>query len=224
MARSGRKRIFTPEIRKTIVQAVRGGLSNTDACNMAGIGERTLYEWLAIGEAVIDGRTHRRMPKETEIRAAFAQFAQEYKAALAQGNLARVTQINRAAQDTWTHVKTGAIRFTAPPAVTWMNTQTGELVFDDPTGVLPGEWERQFSGTAWTHRRGEWQAAAWYLERTDPDNWSRRQVVRLEGGIEISIVNGAIEALKALGHDPLEFFVRLRERAGLPPIKQNGHG
>ena len=222
--KGGRKTLFTPEARKAIIQAVRGGASNADACNMAGISERALYEWLQIGTCALESQPHRRMPRDLALRADFAQFAQEYKIAVAQGNLARVAQIHRAGQDSWTHIRTGAVRFVAPPPLTWMDEQSGQIAFDDPTGVLPGQWVRQYSGEAWRHHRGEWQAAAWYLERTDPENWARRTTLRVEGGIDITVINGAIQALILLGHEPNEFFSKLRERAGLPPLGKASDG
>lgn len=218
MAKSGRKTLFTPEARQAIIQAVRGGASNLDACNMAGISERTLYDWLSIGEAILEGKPHRRLPKDAVMRSEYSQFAQAFKTASAQSNLARVSQINRAGQDTWTHVRTGAVRFVAPPPVTWMDEVTGQVVFEDPSGVIPGTWIRQWSGEAWQHRRGEWQASAWYLERSDPENWGRRTTIKIEGGVDVAIINAAIQALVVLGHDPSEFFQKLRERAGLPPL------
>lgn len=216
--KGGRKSLFTPEARKAIIQAVRGGSSNADACNMAGISERTLYEWLQIGEAVTEGKDHRRMPNDQTSRDEFAQFAHEIKMASGQGNLARVSQIIRAGQDTWTHNMTGAVRLTPPPPVTWMDVSTGQLIFDNPDdGIYPSQWERQWSGEVWRRERGAWQALAWHAERSDPDNWGRRTTVRIEGGIDITTVNATIQALIMLGQDPNEFFAKLQQRAGLSP-------
>lgn len=39
---------------------------------------------------------------------------------------------------------------------------------------------------------GNWQAAAWWLERTDPDHWGRRQRVEVEGQVD-SKVKGKLE-------------------------------
>ncbi|MGI6483913.1 MAG: hypothetical protein ACOX08_11700 [Methanobacterium sp.] len=39
---------------------------------------------------------------------------------------------------------------------------------------------------------GNWQAAAWWLERTDPEHWGRRSRVDLEGQVD-SNVKGEVE-------------------------------
>lgn len=46
MATRGRKTKRTPEVEKRIVDALRVGASRKDACDAAGVGERTFYEWL----------------------------------------------------------------------------------------------------------------------------------------------------------------------------------
>lgn len=206
---AGRKSLFTPETRQLIIQSVRGGMQNSDVCKIAGIGDRTLYQWLDVGEACIEGRAHPRKPKTDAERAEFERFAREYKTATAQGNLARISQINRAGQDTWTHRITGQMRFSVPDPVTYMNADTGKLVFEDPREVLPGDWIRQNSGEAWEHRRGEWQAAAWYLERTNPKEWARRTYIQVEGNLKIEFINQVITALIAADLSPADVFNNL---------------
>lgn len=42
----GRYSKFTPEVTRTLVHAIRNGLSDKDACELSGISQKTLYKWL----------------------------------------------------------------------------------------------------------------------------------------------------------------------------------
>lgn len=58
----------------------------------------------------------------------------------------------------------------------------------------------------------EWQAAAWLLERTDPENFARRSIIKLEGGVTAELVNDLVKALKQKGLDPVEVLRRMLDK------------
>jgi hypothetical protein len=72
----GRNSKLTDELEKSICNILENGTSIKDACALAGIGERTFYEWVAIGNAHLNGEDHARMPHKIVDRDRFAQFAQ----------------------------------------------------------------------------------------------------------------------------------------------------
>lgn len=206
-SRRGRKSKLTPDTIEILVADFHDGASTSDACARAGLSESTFHLWMSIGEKLLGGGSHPKAPRNRANYPQYIEFFVRIKKAQAQGNLARISQINRAAQDMWTHQQTGAVRYTAPPPITWFNPDTGELVHDDPKRAgKPGEWQKQFSGEVWRHQRGEWQAAAWYLERSDPGNWGKRTFITLEHNIRIETVNRVILALVQAGLDPAEVF------------------
>ena len=66
---------------------------------------------------------------------------------------------------------------------------------------------------------GTWQAAAWYLERRDPDNWGRKDVLRIEGGINVGLVNDTIRAIAEAGLDPAHVFNEMIRKAAAKTVK-----
>ena len=56
---AGRKTKLTPERQEKILDCVRIGMSNKAAAQMAGISEKTLYNWIECG--VVAGRGESRM-------------------------------------------------------------------------------------------------------------------------------------------------------------------
>ena len=72
----GRTLKLTDELQKYICHVLEGGTSVKDTCALAGIGERTFYEWVAIGNAHLNGEDHPRMPRKVADRERFVQFAQ----------------------------------------------------------------------------------------------------------------------------------------------------
>lgn len=84
----GRRTKLTPETHERIIQAVRAGLTHERAAAAAGIDERTFYNWMKRGES--------------STRGIFFQFFQDIKKAEAEGELALVARIQRAASEgTW---------------------------------------------------------------------------------------------------------------------------
>lgn len=124
-AEIGRRLALTPEIEERILNAVRGGSYLDDAAAFAGIGERTLFRWLARGREAEEAadRGEELPPREETLR----QFWQAIQRARADAVLRNLTLIQQAAQG------------------------------------------------------GSWQAAAWYLERTNPRKWGRHETVEIDG-------------------------------------------
>ena len=53
---------------------------------------------------------------------------------------------------------------------------------------------------------GNWTADAWFLERSDPAHWGRRDTLKIEGGLSVELVNQAARALTDAGLDPAQVF------------------
>ena len=83
-----RRTKLTPQIQQAIANAITVGVPFRDACQLAGIGERTGHEWLERGE----GQSARpRTPL-------YAQFAQTITQAHAQDVARRVARIHKAGE------------------------------------------------------------------------------------------------------------------------------
>lgn len=78
MAKRGRKTLYTPETVKTIVDTIRIGGSDVDACARGGITQETFYQW---------------MKK--------AEFSEQVIRARYDGKLQRIARINKAGATDW---------------------------------------------------------------------------------------------------------------------------
>lgn len=144
--------ILNDQIHNEILAAVQVGATYAHAAAAAGIGERTLYEWLARGErydlAVESGLE----PPRDDV--AFSVLRSEVQRARARARLAAVSTIRLAYQGQ-------------------RDPETGEFT------VFP-----------------DWKAAAWYLERTSPEEYGRRwapetaQAVTAEEELEALVARG----------------------------------
>lgn len=123
--RPGRRSIISEEIIDRIVTAVRGGNYLDDSARYAGIGERTIFEWLAKGREALEaaGDDIDLVPPDRQL---YARLTQAVEKARSDAVVRNLTLIQRAAETNW-------------------------------------------------------QAAAWYLERTNPRKWGRRDTVEITG-------------------------------------------
>lgn len=87
MQKMGRPAKLTAQVQDTIVQAIRSGNYNEVAAQMAGVCERTLYNWLERGEEEQAGK--------------YFQFLQAVKKAAAEAEARHLALIANAAQKTW---------------------------------------------------------------------------------------------------------------------------
>lgn len=191
---AGRKSLLLSDdgatIARAIIDALKSGATLKDASAMAGIGEATLHLWIGIGEAYNDERGHPRMPHEIKQREVYGNLALEIAKARTIARRLVLGNIRRAGQASWTHKETGEIVYTQPKPVTWTNKETGETSFEMPLEDVE-QWEQELSGKVWHYDAGQWQANAWFMERSDPDNWGR-----------------TVKDVNIAGNEPLEIIVR----------------
>ena len=175
---AGRKTKLTPERQEKILDCVRIGMSNKAAAQMAGISEKTLYNWIECGEKDASGP--------------FFEFLKSLQAATVQFELSNCRIIHRSATEE-TRIVRQTIRYKSGEVV------NGKLVdgkFTSATVVIetrppsvksamwllerqfPKKWGRQAGGDA---RRGR-QARGEAPEKphatiifTRPDNGSMDQ-------------------------------------------------
>lgn len=195
---AGRPTLFVPEVRGQIVRVIASGAPFEYACAIAGVSTETVSQWIGIGRAIRDDSDHHRLPAKNDValREEYVQFVLEVEKARTAQKVASLQSIIRSGSERWRHHKTGMIRLLPPAPMTWLNPETAEISFEKPDN--PEIWEKQLSGEAWEYYPGNWQARAWILERTDPDNFAK-----------VVNVNINVKVLKQ--------FVLTVERAGLNP-------
>lgn len=139
----GRRTLLSEEMIDRITTAVASGNYLDDSARYVGIGERTLFNWLARGREALD-QAEGDMHAVEESETLFAQLWQAVEKARSHAVVRNVALIQKAAEDSW-------------------------------------------------------QAAAWYLERTNPKKWGRHETVELTGadGGAIQVEVSAKETLRA---------------------------
>lgn len=90
---------LTPELLEQIVQYIKVGNYNKDACQAVGISERVYYKWLKRGEKALKlEEKGNKIPKKEEI---YVQFVQSIKKAKAKAVIRNVLVIQTAAKKSW---------------------------------------------------------------------------------------------------------------------------
>jgi hypothetical protein len=140
---AGRRTLLNEEMIDRLVGAVRSGNYLDDSARYVGIGERTLFEWLAKGRQALEDADGD-LEAVDEDKYLFAQLSQSLESARSHAVVRNVALIQKAAEQSW-------------------------------------------------------QAAAWYLERTNPKKWGRFETVELTGanGGAIQVEVSAKETLRA---------------------------
>ena len=166
MTGRGRPSKFSAEKQKQIVQAIELGNYIETAAAYAGINKSTLYEWLKRGQREID-RVERLMEKNPEKdfedlvdpeEVEYIHFSNAVERALAKAEFRDVATITQAAQ--------------GGKEMTEVTIKMEKYV--DADGNIH---EREIERSERTKKAmPSWQAAAWKLERRDPERWGRRRV------------------------------------------------
>ncbi|MCX6608509.1 MAG: hypothetical protein NTV52_33650 [Acidobacteria bacterium] len=89
MKKRGRPSALTPEVEKTIVNAIRAGSMIDAACSMAGIGKTTFYRWMAQAE---EGGAKNEQ---------YWEFRDKVKKSLASAEVSLVVAIREAGKTSW---------------------------------------------------------------------------------------------------------------------------
>lgn len=89
--KGGRPTHLTPEAQDAICEALRDGVPMRTAAQLAGIPERTVFEWLRRGEG-FDLKPQERI---------YVEFLQATKLARAEGVKERIRRITQAAEKNW---------------------------------------------------------------------------------------------------------------------------
>ena len=145
---AGRKTKLTPERQEKILDCVRIGMSNRAAAQVAGISEKTLYNWIECGEKDASGP--------------FFEFLKSLQAATVQFELSNCRIIHRSATEE-TRIVRQTIRYKSGEVV---NGKLGDGKFTSATVVIetrppsvksamwllerqfPKKWGRQAGGEA----------------------------------------------------------------------------
>jgi hypothetical protein len=133
-----------PELREQIAAALQSGNTIETVCNLVGIANSSFYEWM--------GRAENADPENPRDKI-YTEFSKAVKKAQGFAVALRIQRIEKAG-------KGGDI-------ATVKRTFKTEIGKDgQPIQVLASEET--------TYTRPQWQADAWVLERSHPDQWGRR--------------------------------------------------
>lgn len=95
----GRKSLMTDDTVREFLEVIQDGFDIREACDHVGVAERTVYEWIQIGEAHMANQPHDRMPHKLIDRERFAQFALNVKKAKVDAHLWHLRNIKDKAKD-----------------------------------------------------------------------------------------------------------------------------
>lgn len=154
----GRPTKLTPTLQKQLVAALKTGATVVDVCKSVGLGKATFYEWLAIGEAVIDGTKHARMPEDPTEQKRFVDF---------------VDAVTRAQED----AKMSAIKTLRTAMNPYTETTKSTKTFKETRLKRDGteyQYVRVEESKTTVRRQGDWRAAVEYLKRRYKDEWGDR--------------------------------------------------
>lgn len=174
-----------------IVRALRSGAYVEDAAEAAGVSKQTVYNWLARG----DGASPPELPELGELD----------KGSLVE--LAAGLGVRQPAK-----LSAPKLRERIEAAATPSEADRRYVdFFDEVEKARAGAVVFNLALIRRAAQDGNWQAAAWWLERTRPRQFGRRQVLEHEGGVAFKPQS---VDLSALSDDELDEYERLTEKAG----------
>lgn len=180
---AGRPTKLTPARTERLLQAVRLGAYIEQACEHADIDTDTLYEWLKQGDKALDLAYERLRKLEAEAILAQAEPPKKRKALLA-----AITPRLQQAMPYDEDQATGTARRGVWKLLNKSGDEIARLAplaeFSDAYKKASNEAELRALARITEHGKKEWQAAAWLLERRNPERWGRRrlEVVGNAGG------------------------------------------
>jgi len=157
--------INDPDRQEQFLQAIGLGLGIVAAADYAGIPGRTAKRWMQRGRDAIAASEDNASPVPDE-EAHYAEFAVRVLKARSDGQSRNLAIINRAAQ-------------VGDPIV---DARTGLPIRDHNPRINPDcEGPGTHCTCAVLRKAGDYRAATWLLERTDPDNFAPTTRTELSG-------------------------------------------
>lgn len=185
---------LTPTLQQEIVDALITGATIEMVCASVGISKTIYYQWIECGLAWSSDSSHNRMPHLIKDRNTLAEFAEVVIHAQAQAHMLATEALHSAL------LPSEVVHNTAEVVTeTRINAKTNK----------PYTYTKEIKRSAITENPPDWRAAVEFLKRRDATNWG----ATLKINIDVKLVIDAIDALKALGHDPATVFNDIIARA-----------
>lgn len=154
----GRQSKLNDKLQKRIVALIGKGNTDQYTCDAVNISTSAFYEWLAIGNAIIDDKPHSRKPETGEDQKRFVDFVDAITRARAKANMRAVDAF-----------RSGLL----PSTVKEITTEE----YSETRVTAEGKsYEYKTKHTRTTVRTSppEWRAGVQWLARRDKENWSER--------------------------------------------------
>ncbi len=215
--KKGRPSKLSPELTRVICDAIRLGGYIETAVAYAGLSKETFYQWMKRGAKELERREKVGKDKERDYEITLEQSKKEvYKKELQRRRERDETdKRERGVEEAFVVFSDSIKKATSESELSYL----GVIAKAARGGLVIGRTTTT-SDDGSTHvvekfAKAEWTAAAWALERRNPEKWGRRQVelVGNEGGpLELKLTWA--DAIK-------ETFAMEKEPEVLPKVKEN---
>jgi hypothetical protein len=158
-------------LQKRIVSLLSKGNTDEYVCDAVNISKTAFYQWLQIGQAIIDDKPHDRKPEDTEDQKRFVDFVNAVSRARAKANMRAVDAF-----------RSGLMPSTVKEVQTEEYTETRI----NPYGK-EFEYKQTQTRTIIRTNPPDWRAGAQWLARRDKANWSERTEVTGKDGKAIDV-------------------------------------